>query len=249
PEYRGVYRVGHAAPSVEARYTAAVKACGPRAVLSGMAAAYLLGLVKRPPAVPEVTAPTERRVPGIRARRCRRLDRRDTMRFKGIPVTTPARTLVDVAAELGAGELARACHEAHVRFGTTPADVEAVLARRPTAPGAGKLRRILRGDDPVLLSALERAFLRLLRVHDLPLPETNRPVGAHYVDCRWPAHRLTVELDGYRYHHTRHAWEQDRERERAARARGDEFRRYTWADVHEHAEATAAEIARLTGRG
>jgi hypothetical protein len=53
------------------------------------------------------------------------------------------------------------------------------------------------------------------------------------VDCRWPEQRLTVELDSYRYHQSRHAWEQDRRREREARVRGDEFRRYTWSDVEE----------------
>ena len=53
------------------------------------------------------------------------------------------------------------------------------------------------------------------------------------MDCHWPGRRLTVELDGYRYHSSRHAWEQDRRREREARARGDEFRRYTYGDVFE----------------
>jgi hypothetical protein len=68
-EYPGVYRVGHGAPSVEARYMAAVKACGEGARLSGRAAAYLLGIVKGSPPAPEVTAPTERRIEGVRTRR------------------------------------------------------------------------------------------------------------------------------------------------------------------------------------
>ena len=72
----------------------------------------------------------------------------------------------------------------------------------------------------------------------------NRRVDGRYVDCRWPTQRLTVELDSYRYHGTRHAWEQDHEREREARARGDEFRRYTWTDV---SEKTAAMLADLRG--
>jgi hypothetical protein len=65
------------------------------------------------------------------------------------------------------------------------------------------------------------------------------------VDCRWSAHRLTVELDSYRYHHTRHAWEQDRRRAREARARGDEFRRYTWGDVNEDRRLVLAELRAL----
>jgi very-short-patch-repair endonuclease len=71
----------------------------------------------------------------------------------------------------------------------------------------------------------------LLREAGLPLPVTNRPAGGRYVDCRWVEQRLTVELDGYRYHSSRHAWEADRRREREAYARGDQFRRYTWGDV------------------
>jgi hypothetical protein len=245
PEFPGVYRVGHRAPSVEARYMAAVKACGDGAVLAGLAAAHLWGLVRGPAPPPEILVTTKRRVEGVIVRRARRLDRRDRTTHRQIPVTTVARTLVDIASRLDDDALARACHEAQVRHRVTPAQVEAALARKPNAPGAGRLRRILRGDAPVALSELERRFLALLRDAGLPLPETNRRQGAHWVDCRWPEHRLTVELDSYRYHHTRHAWEQDRERERAARARGDEFRRYTWADVDGRAGATVAEVAAL----
>jgi hypothetical protein len=241
-EHRGVYRVGHRAPSVEARYMAAVRACGEGALLSGKAAGYLFGVLKGPAPPPDVTAPTERRVKGIKTCRSRRMDPRDATRFRGIPVTTLPCTLVDLAAVLDLDDLARACHEAGVRHGTTPAQVEAVLARWPNSPGAGKLRLVLRGDAPITLSKLEQRFLALLREAGLPRPETNRPAGGRRVDCRWPAHRVTVELDSYRYHHSRHAWEQDRRREREARARGDEFRRYTWGDVFERPELMLAEL-------
>jgi very-short-patch-repair endonuclease len=111
--------------------------------------------------------------------------------------------------------------------------------------GHRALRTVLYGDAPVTLSALERRFLELLRENRVPLPHTNRPAGAHYVDCRWPAQRLTVELDSYRFHSSRHAWEQDRRREREARARGDEIRRYTWGDVFEEPAAILAELRTL----
>lgn len=142
-------------------------------------------------------------------------------------------TLVALATTLELDDLARACHEAEVGYRTNARYVEAALARRPNAPGAGKLHEIFRGEVRVTLSELERAFLALLRWAGLPLPVTNRRAHGRYVDCRWPDRRLTVELDSYRYHHTRHAWEQDRRREREARARGDEFRRYTYRDVME----------------
>jgi hypothetical protein len=240
----GVYRVGHRAPSLEVRYLAAVLACGEGAVLSGRAAGHLWGLLSGPPPTPEVTTRTERRVQGVKTRRARRAQREAT-KWRGIPVTTPARTLVDLAAVLDAAQLARACHEAGVRHHTTPRQVEAVLARRPNTPGAAQLRAVLRGDVRVTLSKLEKQFLERLKAAGLPLPQTNRPAGTRRVDCRWPTLNVTVELDSYRYHHSRHAWEQDRHRAREARARGDEFRRYTYNDVCKNPDLMMSELRAL----
>jgi hypothetical protein len=123
--------------------------------------------------------------------------------------------------------------------------VDAVLRRNPNTKGAQALRRVLDGETPVTLSYLEKKFRKLLEARGLPLPLTNRDVGGRYIDCRWPAHELTVELDSYRYHATRHAWEQDRRREREAYARGDQFRRYTYGDVCEDPRAMLRELAGL----
>ena len=241
--HRGVYRVGHRAPSTEATYLAAVLAAGEGALLGGRAAAYLLVLVKGTAPPPEVIARTQRRIEGVTTHRSRSLKARDATTFRGIPVTTVPRTLVDIASELSVDALARACHEAGVRYGTTPRAVEAVLAHRPNSPGAKKLRRVIHGDIHVTLSKLEAHFLELLRNEGLPLPKTNRPAGTRRVDCRWPEHQLTVELDGYRFHNSRHSWEQDRHREREARARGDDFRRYTWGDVEDNPTLMLRELA------
>jgi very-short-patch-repair endonuclease len=246
-EHCGVYRVGHRAPSVEARYLAAVWACGEGALLSGRAAAHLHGLVKGTAPKPTVTAPTQRCVEGVVTHRARQIDSRDRATRNGIPVTSVARTLVDLAADLSPAALARACHEAGVRYRTTPQDVDEALARRPNARGAKKLRRILHGDTRVTLSDLEDRFLALLTDAGLPLPLTNRPAGSRRVDCRWPDHRLTVELDSYRYHSSRHAWEQDRRREREAHARGDDIRRYTYGDVFEDPRLMLRELRVLLG--
>lgn len=244
-EYRGVYRVGHRAPSVEARYLAAIRACGDGALLCGRAAAHLYGLVRGAPRTPEVLAPTERRVPGVKTRRSRSPSVIPATTWSGVPITTVADTLVDLAAVLDAEELARACHEAGVRYRTTPAQVGTVLERRPNAAGAAKLREVLHGKVRVTLSALEKRFLERLTEAGLPLPRTNRPACGRRVDCRWPERRLTVELDSYRYHASRHAWEQDRRREREARARGDELRRYTYGDVFERPRLMLDELRDL----
>ena len=243
PVHRGIYRVGHAAPSVHAAYLAAVLACGDGALLCGVAAAFLMGLLRRrsvPPA-PEVLARTARMVPGVRAHRGR--PERGWI-FDGIPCTTVPRTLVDLAARLSLDDLAVACHEAGVRYRTTPRQVKAVLA--PNAPGARNLRLVAEGDSPAILSQLERGFRRCLREARLPLPdETNRVAGGHRVDCRWLRPPLTVELDSYRFHNSRRSWETGHRREREAYARGDAFRRYTWTDVFEDPTGMLAELAEI----
>ena len=241
-EFPGVYRVGHRSPSLEARYMAAVKASGKGGVLSGLAAAHLFGLSRGTAPPPEVSAPTKRVIKGVTTRR-RRLDQADKTLWRGIPTTTLPRTLIDLSSLLPLDELAAAFHEASVRHRLRPEQVETRVSGR--LPGAEKLRRVLRGDAHVTLSELERIFVRLLRGDGLDLPETNRPAGGRYVDCRWPQHKLTVELDGYRYHNTRHAWERDRRREREAYARGDQFRRFTYGDVTERPEGVLAELRPL----
>jgi hypothetical protein len=201
-----------------------------------------VGILKGAAPPPEVTARGEHRIDGVTTHRVRSIEA--TTR-RGIPITTVPRTLVDLAAVLSLDALARACHEAGVLHDTTPGQVEAVLAKRPKTRGAQKLRRILIGDVPVTLSELERRFQRRRRAAGLPIPQTNRPAHGRRVDCRWPEQRLPVELDSYRYHHSRHAWEQDRRREREARARGDEFRRYTYGDVVERPGLMLAELRAL----
>jgi hypothetical protein len=175
-EYPGVYRVGHRAPSVEARYLAAVWACGEGALLCGRSAAYLLGLLAggvAPP--PEVVARGERRIEGVNTRRSRGLSPGDALVWRGVPVTSVARTMADLASVLSLDALARAFHEAGIRHGTTPDQVEAVLERRPSSRGAGDLRAVMHGDVPVTLSVLERGFLRLLKAAGLPLPGRTVP--------------------------------------------------------------------------
>jgi len=245
--HRGVYRVGHLPPSLEARYIAAVKACGDGALLAGRAAAYVWGLIMGSPPQPEVLTPNDRDVPGVIVHRARRTEFTDTANRRGIPATTVHRTLVDLASSLPEWVLARACHEAGVKYRTTPRQVDAVLERLPNAPGRRKLRRVLHGEVRVTLSRLEARFLRRLKEAGLLLPITNRVAGERRVDCRWPDHKLTVELDSYRYHHSRHAWEQDRLREREAHARGDEFRRYTSRDVFEDPRFMLSELRALLG--
>jgi hypothetical protein len=168
-------------------------------------------------------------------------------RLARLPTTSVPRTLVDIAGDTPEEDLARACHEAGVRYRTTPRQTGAVLARRPNSPGAANLRMVMGGDVPVLLSRLERGFIKRLREAGLPLPVTNRPAGGRRVDCRWPDRDppLTVELLSYGFHNSRYAWEMDRRREREARKRGDDFRTYDWSDVVEDPRYMLKELREL----
>jgi hypothetical protein len=125
-EFPGLYRVGHRAPSLEARYTAAVKAGGKGAVLSGLAAAHLFGLMKGTAPPPEVSARTQRKLKGVETHR-RGLERRDKTVWRGIPVTTVPRTLIDLSSLLSLDDLAQAFHEASVRYRIKPDQVEAAM--------------------------------------------------------------------------------------------------------------------------
>lgn len=167
----------------------------------------------------------------------------------GIPLTTVPRTLVDLASSLPESALARACHEAGVLYRTTPKQVDAVLHAISNARGRQKLERILKGETRVTLSRLESRFLDLLRAARLPLPVTNRVAGGRRVDCRWPELRLTVELDSYRFHNSHYSWNKDRLREREARRRGDEFRRYTSGDVFHEPSLMLDELRALLAGG
>lgn len=245
--HRGVYSVGHRVLTTEARYMAAVKAGGDGAYLCGRAAAYLLGILKSPiPPPPEITTTTEKRIKGVTTK-VKHLDRRDVTEYNGIPCTTVPCTIVHLAGDLDEDALARVCHEAGVKYRTTPKHVEAVLERKPNAKGAGTLRLIARGGVKVALSILEREFLEVLRREGLPLPDTNVKVGKHRVDCRWKDRRVTIELVSFKYHNSHYSWNQDHDREREARKRGDEWRQFTYEDVFKDQTYMLSQLRELLG--
>jgi hypothetical protein len=241
--HRGVYAVGHEAPSPQGDYIAAVLACGDGAVLSHRAAAHELRLLPGGPPPAEVTVPTlaGRRRPGIVIHRVDALPHLDVSICERIPITIVPRVLLDLAPRLGAAQLTRACHEAWIRHGTAPRHVEACIVRNPTKPGAARLRTALGAD--VTLSALEDGFLALLREHDVALPRTNVDHAGDRVDCHWPRAALTVELLSYRFHGSRRAFEAD-----VTRRRRSNHLAFTYGDVFERGARTVAELTEALGR-
>jgi very-short-patch-repair endonuclease len=254
--HRSVFAVGHTALTVDGRRLAAVWACGPGAALSHRSAGALWGLCRDGSARFEVLVQAFRRQPSalIRLRMTRRLEPDEVDELRAIPVTTVARTLVDLAAVLPANRLERALHEAEVLGLLDVMAVLAVAERRPGLRGVKRLRRLLHVPSAGMTrSELEERFLRLCR-HAVARPQLNAHVDVGdrliEVDALWPGPRVVVELDGAAAHHTRRAFEADRRRDAALAAVGYLVLRFTWARVVHEAPAVIGELrAVLEHRG
>lgn len=231
------------------RYTsemAAVLACGPDAVLSHRSAAVLWRLLDRRlrGARVEVTLSRgQRSRPGVRVRRSRTLTPEDVTKHEQIPVTTPTRTLVDLAAVLRPTALERAVAEGVARRLVEEAALERAVARHQGARGIGKLRAVLGGTGPAFTrSTAEESLLALVRRARLVSPEVNVIVGGHEVDFFWPTERLVVEVDGRAFHSSARAFERDRRRDAELAARGIRVMRVTWKQLTREPEAVLVRL-------
>ena len=250
--HRGVYAVGHASVPLERRFLAAVKACGEGAVLSHFSAAALLELVAWDGRFPEVTvpAPGTRAQRGLRVHRTVCLDARDVTVHRGIPVTGPARTLLDVASVLDHRRLRRAVGQALALRRVTVGQLAEVLGRLRPRRGAANLGRILATHAAPTRSELEDVVLELIVGGGLERPDVNVPLtvaGRPVVpDFRWPAHRLIVEADGAAWHDHRIAREDDAERQALLEAHGERVLRVMWRQA---VAGRAETLARLRAAG
>jgi very-short-patch-repair endonuclease len=212
--HRGVYAVGRPTLTREGRFFAAVASCGPTAALSHASAAAVWGLLPDPkgPRI-DVTVGSGGGRPGRRAVIVHRapLGGDEVVVRDGITVTTPSRTLVDLADLRSERQIERVLDEAaYLRL-----DLSA-LTVRPGRRGAGRLRRVLathRAGSTFTRSELEERMLALCRGRGLPQPEVNCGIEGHEVDFVWREARLVVETDGWRAHGTRQAFERDRRRD------------------------------------
>jgi hypothetical protein len=222
--HRGVYAVGHAKLSDKGRYMAAVLAAGEGAALAGLSAATLWRAWRR--AVPEihVLAPGRpRRRTGLRVQGARHLDARDVTVHDGIPVTTIARTLVDLTDILTAPQIANVIHEAAFRRRFNAHATRAALARANGRPNLARLEKALAMNEAGSAgtkSDLEDRFVALIQSARLPEPAINEPVDGIEVDFRWPG--LVVEVDGSG-HARKRTRAEDRRRDRRLASKGYEI--------------------------
>jgi very-short-patch-repair endonuclease len=245
--HRGVYAIGGAALPREGRDLAAVVACGPGAVLSHTSAAVHWGLLTYDAPRPEVTVPASRTsAPGIRLHRTRSLDPRDTTNQRGIPITTIAKTLLDIAASSPKNHLDHALGVAMRNHLYDHKAITDVLMRHQGLRGTKALRQAT-VDPAFTRGGLERRFRALCRRAGLPRPESNAVVAdadhhPHEVDFYFPAHRLIIETDHWRDHGTRVAFERDRAKDAALTAAGHIVLRFTDRQIFEDAETVADRV-------
>jgi very-short-patch-repair endonuclease len=247
PVHRGVCAVGHRRITREGAWMAAVLAAGDGAVLSHRSAAALRGIRNTERAAVEVTASRKCRRPRIEAHRAV-LPPDEVTRERGIPVTNPARTLLDLAAVISPEQLERTINEAEVRRLASPLPLGALVARHPTRRGTAAIRRILEHSRPggtITRSELENCFLALVDAENLPRPRMNEPLGPFEPDAIWREERLVVELDSYPIHTTRRAFESDRRRDRQLQAAGYRVIRITWRQLQDEPRTIANELSAL----
>lgn len=248
----GVYAVGHDAICDAGRLLAAVMACGNEAALSHVHAAVVWRLL--PPWVETSLIPTHVTVPpgSGKGRRPRilihrsRLPRTEVEVEDAIPITSVARTVLDLAEVRGTRELERLVDQAITNGQVTVAKLHAVTASHPGRHGAAAVRRLLATAerfDSLTQSELEEAFAGLVRAGGLGSPALNRLIDGMKIDAIWRAERVAVELDGYRWHRTRHRQEADRDREARLRRLGWFPVRYSARQVFDQPLIVIADLA------
>jgi predicted transcriptional regulator of viral defense system len=224
--HQGVYAVGHPTLTAEARWMAAVIACGQGAVLSHLDAAALWRIYKGTGARVHVTVASSRRAAGLWVHRARRLHLDDVTVKKGIPVTTVARTLVDLTDVLGSDRILRAIREAEFLRLLDHQALNAAVKRTHGRKRLTVLKEAIQAHTPgqIVREELEHRFLELVRAAGLPPPETNVKITArgrtYEIDCLWREQRVAVELDGRAAHARTAAFESDRRKDAALNAIG-----------------------------
>lgn len=247
---RGVCTITGTPATWELRASIALLACSDEAALASSSAGYVLGLVDRPPAridvvVPHRTGVTE--APGVSVRRVVHMDIRDVRTVKGLRVTCPARTLVDLAATQSDRALSRAVDRALLSGLTTIKVIRRYIRDRNLRrrPGVGRLVKLLEDREfGVPESELERRFLELVEEYGLPAPERQVRVGPHRVDFMYDEARIVVEVDGRATHGTSEAFEADPMRQNALVLEGWATLRFTWKQVTEDPDYVADTIRR-----
>ena len=250
PLWRGVYAFGHRELTREGHLIAAVLACGPGAVLSHRSAAHHWELLASSSGRVDVTVVSRggrMQRPGIHLHCTRRLDPEDVTIKDGIPITTVARTVVDLNSVVLDRLVERALEQAYIRRLLPPGAIEGAL-ERANGRKTQILRRLVAAEHrtaTVTRSELEEGFLALIRSSDLPDPELNVRICGYEVDFLWRAQRRVIEVDGHAYHSTRQAVSRDRRKDNDLEMAGFRVTRFTADQILHDAKDTLGRTRRV----
>jgi len=249
----GVYLVGHTSLEQFAAEMAAVLYFGGHAILSHRTAALVWGLVETPPDQISLTiVATDRRSrPGLRLHRAAGIDPREVQACHGLPLTSPARTLLDLAGEASSGELEDALAKARGGRLVDDDEIRATINRSPTRRGVSRLRGLLDSGrrSGFTRSKAERRLRALVRAAQLPQPLVNVPLLGYTVDFLWPEERVVLEVDGLGYHLGAAAFRRDRRRDQRLTAAGYLPMRATWDDLTKEFLPFVARLAQALVQG
>jgi very-short-patch-repair endonuclease len=242
--HHGVYAVGHLPSNPIDQAKGVVLAGGPRVALGLGSAAAFWGAQRQWSFPLELISATDRRLAGVKVHRSKNLLRRDIRTVDGLRVTSPARTVLDIAPRLSAKQLTRAVNDLRHARKLTLNQLRDVVARNPRHAGAPLLRPLIEaGQREPTRSELEDCFLSLVARHRLPKPEVNVHVAGYRVDAYFRDHQLVVELDGWLTHQTRQAFTRDRRQDAEILAKtGIPTVRLTYDQTTRHATRTATEL-------
>jgi very-short-patch-repair endonuclease len=193
----------------------------------------------------EVTAPRKHRRSGVALHRSRELTGRDVTISRQIPVTRPARTLLDLATVVDPPAVERALNEALTQRLVGADELTRILRRLARRRGSARLRELVDPAGAPTRSAFEERFLAFCRRQGLARPEVNRIVAGHMVDMLWPAQMLIVALAGRRYHDNPGAFERDRRRDADLVLAGYRVLRITWRRLKDEGEDEARRLRQL----
>ena len=235
--FQSVYSVGCGELAPLALEEAALLACGERSFISHRSAAFVWGMRKAPPAEVEVSVAGRNcwRREGIRVHRIHTIDRQELRRHEGLWIASPARAVLEVAADGSPNEIADLVDKGVEGRRFTPVELKALLGRHRGRRGAARLAAVL-GDESAMAitrSRAEKAFLKLIRESGLPMPEVNQPLGRYVPDFMWREQRLIVEIDSYGFHGGPGGFQNDRDKDLFYRGAGFDVLRPTRRHVIE----------------